>query len=142
MPIFPHLFSFRDAEIRDYLRRRREKDWHRVVESIVIEDGPTRVAAHDLRPDRINNASDSGFTNGERAHRTGLDSRIERATSEPPASRDILHVGECDEFRVTADVTVANDGIVAFCEDSAVLADEGCEGEFPFGRFLREFYAA
>src|SRR5277367_6471924 len=79
MPIFPHLFSFRDAEIRDDLRRRREKDWHRVVESIVIEDRPTRVAAHDLRPDRINNASNSGFTNGERAHRTGLDSRIERA---------------------------------------------------------------
>src|ERR1700729_2890017 len=88
MPIVPYLFSLLDAEVCDELRWRREVARHDAAELVIIEDRPTRVSAHGARPDCIDDAVNSGFADGERTHRAGLDVRIEHAASEPKASGD------------------------------------------------------
>jgi len=142
MPIVPHLFSLLGAEVRDELWWRREVDWHDAAELIIIEDGPTRVSAHGARPDCIDDAVNSSFADGERTHRARFDVRIERAASEPKASGDSLRLGERDHFRVTADVAIPDDAIMAMGDDPVVLSDERRKGEFTLGCFLREFDAA
>jgi hypothetical protein len=53
-----------------------------------------------------------------------------------------LRLGECDQFRVTADVAIPDNAIVAMGDYPAALSDERRKGEFTLGCFLREFDAA
>ena len=133
VPIVPYLFSLLGAEVCDELRWRREVARHDAAELVILEDRPTRVPAHGARPDCIDDAVNSGFADGERTHRARLDVRIEHAVSEPKASGDGLRLGECDQFRVTADVAIPDDAIVAMGDYFAALGDERREGSPPLG---------
>lgn len=45
----------------------------------VGQNVPSRVAAHDRRPQAEHHSTDPGFADGIRTHRAGLNGRIERA---------------------------------------------------------------
>src|SRR5436309_3212988 len=114
------------------LWRLAERLRHHLRQFRIGEDVPFGIAAHQARADPVNHAADARLADRERAHRAGLDIRVERAARQILRPERFLRHADRDDLGMPRHVAVARDPVEGFDNDFPVLRDHARERKLAY----------